>query len=73
VQTINSILAARVTDTGPTNCPHGGIFMITKGSPDVEINNQKEARIGDEVICQKCGGRGKIIPPCSPDTWANLK
>jgi uncharacterized Zn-binding protein involved in type VI secretion len=60
-QMINGQLSARVTDTGPTCCPHGGTFRIVKGSGTVSIDGQKVARVGDPVQCIKCGAKGKII------------
>jgi len=68
-QTINNIPAARVTDMGQCNCPHGGTFQITVGSGTVEINGQKVARIGDLVTCAKCGAQGKIVAG-SPNTMS---
>ena len=70
IQFINSSLAARVTDQGTIFCPHNGRFMITKGSDDVIINQQKAARIGDEVVCIKCGGKGLVVGSSS-DTFTN--
>jgi uncharacterized Zn-binding protein involved in type VI secretion len=53
-------LAARVTDqhvcpaSSPT--PHGGGPIQPPGSPDVIIDNQPAARVGDMAICTGAGG-----------------
>ena len=71
-QFINGKLAARLTDQGIIECPHGGQFIIIEGSSDVIIEGQPGARLQDKVQCVKCGGLGMIIGS-SPDTFTNNK
>ena len=67
---VNGIPAARKTDPGTIACPHGGTFKITSGSGDTEINGKASARVGDMVVCDKCGATGKIAAG-SPNTFVN--
>lgn len=66
---INGRAAARVTDTGKVNCPHGGVFVIIKGASKTVIDGLQAARLGDQVQCTVCGSPGRIIPPLSTDTF----
>jgi uncharacterized Zn-binding protein involved in type VI secretion len=56
---INDLAAHRVTDTGPTNCPHSGTFQSTQGSPTVFVNDLPLTRVGDTTICEDCGEIGQ--------------
>lgn len=60
---------AVIDGTGPTNCPHGGTFVIIEGSTTVFAESRRVARIGDAVQCTKCGGMGHIVEG-SADTFA---
>lgn len=48
----------RLSDTGPTNCLHGGVFTSVAGSATVFCNGRPVIRIGDATICQSCGQQG---------------
>lgn len=48
-------LAAKVGDKVRMNCPHGGIGTIVSGNPSAIVNGRMDARVGDKVVCDKCG------------------
>lgn len=68
--TVNGVPVARQNDTGQCICPHGGTFKIMQGSTDA-ANDQPFARVGDSVMCQKCGAVGKIVAG-SPNVFVNM-
>lgn len=53
---------ARIGDIGDCNCPHGGQYKIIAGADrHAEQDNRPLARVGDQVVCMKCGQTGTII------------
>ena len=66
----NMLPVHRLTDKGPTNCPHSGTFESVEGSPNVFVNKLKITRISDETICNDCGKKGQHDSG-SPNVFAN--
>ena len=52
--------AAKVGDKVSMNCPHGGIGTIVSGNPSAVVNGRMDARMGDLVVCDKCGKSRRI-------------
>ena len=61
---------ARLGDKVKIHCPHGGIGTIVEGSPNVFTNEQRQARKGDKVVCDKCG-QTHVITSGSPNVSVN--
>lgn len=63
---------ARLGDKVNMNCPHGAYGTITSSSLNVEANDHRMAREGDEVTCDMCGVTRSInANQCSPDIYLN--
>lgn len=68
---INGKKAARKGDKGTIDCPHGGTFKIIQGSGNTTFQ-PPAARVNDQVQCEKCGAKGKIVAG-SPNVFVNTR
>ena len=62
---IEGLKAARITDMGQVQCPHGGQFKIIKTASKTFIDGKLAARVGDKVQCMTCGSPGTIVKGAS--------
>lgn len=63
---------ARLGDKVNMNCPHGGIGIIVSGDDFTSTDTKRAARLGDTVVCQKCGKSGTIVEG-SPNVFISGK
>ncbi|SMG47643.1 PAAR motif-containing protein [Dethiosulfovibrio salsuginis] len=47
-----------LSDTGATNCPHGGTYESVQGSEKVRVDGLPVTLVGHGTLCKSCGEVG---------------